>query len=444
MRTGLVWGLAILWLTVQAASAQVVRPLAGMPPAIEGALGPGCPVLEKGEFVLFFSLPVEAGKTYVLRVQSEGFPARLLAGYRGGDDVVEAAAKQAGGPATLTFKAPRDGHLLIAVTSLAAGQQGPFRLEASLPATPTKTTAPAQPTTPTKPATTTSKPQDPRVPPALKFEGAKTVDLKQLPPLTPPKPNPATVGDPGVLAKTLHQMNYLCVTAGGWSQVNETNWLYPRAGDTTHSSPRNFHPSADNQFFDRDEAKYYTVPLQWTGNVFTCSHRRNLDDRGNLEMLDVTGTVSPNGDRVQWVTVREYVQEAYWDEKTKQALLSRRLWQSFTLVDLPLRNLYYRAESDDLSKRFITMQERLKMVSPGLMTERMLNEGFHYGYSSARDAGSHVLDLTYLEQDPAVRNAPYIDAEKIHTVEYRSTSWAHEGGGDARLSFERRNNARPD
>ncbi|MHB8996381.1 MAG: hypothetical protein ACYC63_14140 [Armatimonadota bacterium] len=405
--------------------------------AQQGSLGAGSPQLQSGEWGQLYGVDLVAGQSYVLRVKAQGFQPRLLAVLPDSKEVDQRAA----GTATeikVALTAGRSGLLKFCIASTRPRVGGSFRVDVAPETAPTSTASVPGAALGPAPTTPAAAPRDPRVPIRPKIDGTKFVDPKDPAFNVPaPRPLPATVRDPGVLAKTLHQMNYICVEAGGWSEMNETNWRYPRANDTSHGSPRRFTTDPDNQFDDGDG--YYTVPLRWNGNVFTCQHRRNIDTRGNIEMLDVTGTVTPDGDRVEWVLIREYVQEAYWNEEEKLSLLRRRLYRSISLVDLPLRNLYHNPETG-LGEQHLTMQELLR----GQPLDLALRNGLHYGYSSQPEAGKHVLDLGYLEQDPAVQGARYIDRDNIHTVEYRSTNWSHPTiHPTAKLSFERRNNVRP-
>jgi len=401
-----------------------------------GLLGPGSAQLESGEWAGLYSAKVTARTEYVLALEVKGFKPRILAVLPDGTQVDQRVSGDSG-VVRLQLISERSGQVLLCIASQRPGVGGTFRMSVQ----PKDLTAadvgtPTAPVTPTGPEVT---PSDPRVPAPPRLQGAKLLNSRSPGlDLPTPRPTPATVQNPGVLAQTLHQMNYICVEAGGWSEVDERNWLYPRPGDTTHSSPRFFFTDPDNQFDNAVGAGNYTVPLQWQGNIFTCTHRRDLDKHGSFEMLDVAGTVSPDGSRVEWVTIREYVQEAYWDEKDKEALLRRRLYRSISLVDLPLRNPYHNPDTG-AGPSHITMQDLLK-ARPLDLT---LRNGFHYGFNDSPEAGQHVLDLGYLEQDPAVRGAQYIDADKIHSVEYRSTNWAYpKRSGTAKLSFERRGNAR--
>ncbi|MEN6304029.1 MAG: hypothetical protein ABFD96_14960 [Armatimonadia bacterium] len=415
---------------LQVSSGELVAPAAPPGAAIlsgQGILGPGSAQLESGEWAALYSAKMAGGTDYVLQLEVKGFQPRILAVLPDGKQVDQRVSGDSG-VVRVELTSDRSGALRLCIASQRSATGGTFRVNVQ-PKAMADAGAPASPVTPA----------EPRVPAPPRFQGAKLLNPKSPGLSVPtPQPLPATVQDPGVLSRTLHQMNYLSVEAGGWSEMDEQNWLYPKPGDVTHSSPRFFFTDPDNQFWNADTATNYTVPLQWQGNVFTCKHRRDLDAHGSFEMLDVAGTVSPDGSRVEWVTIREYVQEAYWDEKDKEALLRHRLYRSISLVDLPLRNPFYNPDTG-AGPSHVTMQNLLK-ARPLDLT---LRNGLHYGFNDSPEAGQHVLDLGYLEQDPAVRGAQYIDADKIHSVAYRSTNWAYpDGRSTAKLSFERRSNAR--
>ncbi|MEN6643750.1 MAG: hypothetical protein ABFE08_15025, partial [Armatimonadia bacterium] len=266
----------------------------------QGILGPGSAQLESGEWGALYSAKMVGGTEYVLQLEVKGFQPRILAVLPDGRQVDQRVSGDSG-VVRVELTSDRSGVLRLCIASQRSGVGGTFRVSVQ----PKAMADAGTPTSPVTPAESDVTPADPRVPAPPRFQGAKLLNARSPGLSVPtPQPLPATVQDPGVLSRTLHQMNYLSVEAGGWSEIDERNWLYPKPGDVTHSSPRFFFADPDNQFRDADTATNYIVPLQWQGNVFTCKHRRDLDAHGSFEMLDVAGTVSADGSRVEWVTIR--------------------------------------------------------------------------------------------------------------------------------------------
>lgn len=381
----------------------------------QATLGPGSARLESGEWGKLYAVPLKAGETYELQIEAMGFQPRVLALLPDGQQVDQRGAA-VGSRMTLRLTSAKAGMMQFCIASARVGQGGLVRVQGGKPTTATPPATPTTPTTPTPPATPGTEPKDPRVLVPPKFEGTKLVNLKDPAFNMPaPKPNPAVVKDPGILGKTLHQMNRVRVIVSAWSEMSEKNWIYPPT-KYNGTSPRWFALDLENNFQDNQGS--YTVPLKWSGNVFSSRHHFDLDPHGGVQAFDVTGTVSPDGDRVEWIVIRQYVQQAYWHEQDKAAYLAKREWKSASLVDLPLYTSFITANGTGY--RNTTMQDLTKV---GLEFE--LRKGFSYGVNENASAGRHVLDLGYLLLDPAHRNHRFIDPAQMHSVEYQSSIWSH-------------------
>jgi hypothetical protein len=400
-----------------------------------GSLGPGSDSLETGEYMEAFAVPVESGEMVRARLASAEFDAYLLVATPGG--VILENDDREGTDSEIALVASQAGDLTVIVTTLEPGEQGRFRLvvqsspwdvEASVdrPAVPTAETDP-----PLSEAEGVPPPADIDLV-ALGNQPANPADPALRMPRA--KPNPASVADPGILADTLHQMTHVSVDVFGLHDYVETSAREtpdgPEPVDLSDEWPQT-HSIAINTFH-YPNFTYGGVldaqPLEWAGNTFWSYKVFEGDDYQYA--VDVTGVVSPDGNRLEWLAIRSFFQEVDpddGDDDPTTGLLKHRIMQDIAVVDVPLDTAFgYDPQG--------SLQEALR----GDSIDRILDYGFHYRVADDPAAADHVARMGYLRQWPAKNGARFIEPGYMRLLSYKDTQWlSAEHKPSVVVSFER-------
>jgi hypothetical protein len=320
---------------------------------------------------------------------------------------------------------------MILVTSAHAGESGSYRLtvqsadvdwHAPAPVVaPDPPGTPGTPTPPSEPREAADAPRTPEIPPAPKLEGNLPVDLTDRDWLVArPKPS-ADASD--LVQQGLHRMNYIEVEIWGEMDCLEEN-AWPE-----REWPRGFGWSIDNYLQGAAGGPPLKCPLRWTGDIFTAYGVQPNGEGGHMEAVDVTGRVSPTGDRIIWVLVRSFEQGVYDDPDTDDRFAGYQEWKSLGFVDLPLNNPHWEAYG---LERLTTMTDLMERMDETLI----LRDGFTYGWGNHANAGKHVLEAGYMQRAPGAGDTWLVPGD-LHMLSYRSTEWLNaENPPTARLRFE--------
>ncbi len=296
------------------------RQPAPTPITVEGALlevsdrlSAGSATLSSGEYAEQHEIEVVAGQTVDITLRPEGFQGYLIAKTPDG----EQSDAKAGGDVELSVTSAEAGTLPIIVTTTEPGQEGPYQLVA------TRGEGGAQPAPAiNQPAPVIPDDQGgasaPKLHDKLDIVDPRHPSLR----LKAAQPTAGTVQNPGVLKDTLHRMTQVGVNVQGFMDYILTSIHIP-------ADPDDETEFKDDSGMTRGELEIYAGTtntdgphISWQGNTFRFAlPEYEVEDTWvgetyeyqvrDTTATDLTGVVSPSGDRVEWLRIQRFERKVY-------------------------------------------------------------------------------------------------------------------------------------
>lgn len=376
-----------------------------------GRLAEGSSKLESGEYVQAFTVPIEADETLTIRLEPEGFGGYLAVKPPRGE--MAQAQGETGEPVEVTITGLETGELNVFVTTVGVGEAGVFKMTV-LPGEGTGGAAgPDQ--------------ADQPPPQGSPFE-REALEPAKLQAKTPtPAPDPNT--DDALLGRTVHKAPKLRITVHGRHYYNETKQVeelvngeettvtQDLSGWDTGAFVTSEYDSAlyPGSMYVPDEFAWEKPELEWHGNSFR-AYQEAVGNSGAYQ-VDVVGTLSPEGDRLERIYVWIMQQAVLPDpEAPGTGLLKDLRMLKIVLTDLPLM-VYNEWAIDQDPWSEATLAEHLEGQERrgGIVSYTYRAEG--------PDARDHALELRYLHMRPSFCCPDFIPRDRQHITEYRKTEW---------------------